>query len=562
METGSLRSELLMAWLSRNKPGLKNMIDVLSVDNMRKSDAATIASGTPGIELMMRAARGVFESVAWKAPVAIVSGSGNNAGDGYALALCLKEAGIDCAVVCVYDKYSVDGKYYYDKCMDLGVKIIHLQNLNGATDVCPENELDLSKYSTVVDCLLGTGFKGDVRADLEEIIKDINKSGAYVVSVDINSGLNGDTGMASCCVHSDLTVSVGSYKLGHFLNMAKDVIKDKVNVDIGINPQDEPFMLLEEQDILRALGTRQNYSNKGTYGYTALIGGSTRYSGAIRLAYLANAAMRSGAGVVKVALPGDLVHDVAGYILESTIFPLSSKRKVMSTDKTDHSDSAKLCDAKSFDAEVAYNPGEIYELTSNVKTVAFGMGIGTGDGAADILNHLLTKYTGNLIVDADGLTLLSKIDLSSQIIKPRNLILTPHIKEFSRLIGMDISEILENPIGIVKDYAARTGAVVLLKGSSTIVTDGNKVYITDKGCPGMATAGSGDVLSGILAAVASYIIGNDDTKTKKDVCLATAVAAYINGAAGEMAEEKFGSISMVASDTVGVIPEVLSRIIN
>ncbi len=529
---------------------------------MRKSDAATIAAGTPGTELMMRAARGVFGAVSWKAPVAIVCGSGNNAGDGYALGLCLNEAGIDCTIICVYDRYSRDGKYYYDKCVDSGVKIIHLQNTSDESSACQENRLDLGKYPTVVDCLLGTGFKGEVRADLADVIESINSSGAYIVSVDINSGLNGDTGMSSCCVHSDLTVSVGSYKPGHFLNMAKDVIKEKVNADIGIIPQDPSYKLIEESDIKDALGIRKNYSNKGTYGYIALIGGSTRYSGAIRLAYLANAAMRSGAGVVKVALPGDLVHDVASHILESTIFPLSTANRVMSTNGTDGSDTAKMCDAKAFDSEVAYNPGEIDELISNVKTVAFGMGIGTGDGAADILRHLLTKYTGNLIIDADGLTLLSRIDLNSQRIKPRNLILTPHIKEFSRLTGMEISEILEDPIGIAREYAARIGAVVLLKGPSTIVTNGNEVYITDRGCPGMATAGSGDVLSGILAAVASYIIGNDDTETKNDVCLATAVAAYINGAAGEAAEDKYGSISLVASDTIEAIPYIMSKIIE
>lgn len=536
------------------------MIDVLSVDNMRNSDAATIAAGTAGAELMMRAARGVFETVPWTAPVAIVCGSGNNAGDGYALALCLDEAGIDCTIICVYDRYSADGKYYYYKCVDSGVKIIHLHNPESDPENCRDKGIDPGKYATVVDCLLGTGFKGDVRDDLADVIESINSSGAYIVSVDINSGLNGDTGMTSCCVHSDLTVSVGSYKPGHFLNMAKDVMKEKVNVDIGIKPQARAYKLVEENDIKDVLGTRRNYSNKGTYGYIALIGGSTRYSGAIRLAYLANAAMRSGAGVVKVALPGELVHDVTSHILESTIFPLSGKSRVMSTNEPDHSDGAKLCETQPVDIEVAYNPEEIDELTSNVKTVAFGMGIGTGSGASEILEHLLTKYTGNLIVDADGLTLLSRIDLDSQKLKPRSIILTPHIKEFSRLTGKQIPEILEDPIGIARDYAAGTGAVVLLKGPSTIVTDGNEVYITDKGCPGMATAGSGDVLSGILAAVISCIIGNDDTKTKKDVCFATAVAAYINGAAGEAAQTGFGSISMTAGDTVSAIPEVIQRL--
>nr|MCR4851761.1 NAD(P)H-hydrate epimerase [Lachnospiraceae bacterium] len=288
------------------------MINILSVDNMRRSDAATIAAGTPGRELMMRAARGVFESVSWKPPVAIVCGSGNNAGDGYALALLLCEAGIECTVFCVYDRFSEDGRYYYDKCTERGIICIN------AFRTVP-----FDTFNTVVDCLLGTGFKGEVRPELKAVIDAINDCEAYKVSVDINSGLNGDNGMAAICVRSDLTVSVVGFKPGHFLNMAKDVMAEKINIDIGIRPVDEAYRLIEEADVRDFFGTRANFSNKGTYGYTALIGGSTRYSGAIRLAYMANAAMRSGAGVVKVALPGSLIHDVAPHILESTLFPLS-----------------------------------------------------------------------------------------------------------------------------------------------------------------------------------------------------------------------------------------------
>ncbi|MBO4890339.1 MAG: NAD(P)H-hydrate epimerase, partial [Lachnospiraceae bacterium] len=479
------------------------MLDVLSVDNMRKSDAATIAAGTPGRELMMRAARGVYECVKeqnggrWNAPVAIVCGSGNNAGDGYALALLLHEAGIDCTVFCVYDRFSEDGKYYYDKCVEAGVKIGGMGIGDGSEfsfSPVSQSPFDSNQkmriqnrprfpfpFNTIVDCLLGTGFKGEVRPELKGVIEAINTSGAYVVSVDINSGLNGDTGMAETCVRSDLTVSVGGFKPGHFLNMAKDVMKDKVNVDIGIRPVDEPYKLIESEDVAAVLGTRSNYSNKGTYGYTALIGGSTRYSGAIRLAYLANAAMRSGAGVVKVALPSSLVHDVAPHILESTLFPLSYTR-VMST-----KGEAGL---NREDAVVDYVPNEIDELISNVRTVAFGMGIGTGEGAAKILTHLLTKFSGTLIIDADGLTLLSRTDRDVIRNSSAKIVLTPHIKEFSRLTGKEIPQILEDPIGAACEYAKDVNAVVLLKGPSTIVTNGEMVYITNRGCAGMATAGS------------------------------------------------------------------------
>ncbi len=524
---------------------------------MRSSDAATIASGIPGCELMMRAARGVYDSVkaaaGWKAPVAIVCGSGNNAGDGYALALLLDEDGVDCTIFCLYDRFSDDGRYYFEKCRQRGIKMIHVWDQSDERD--GNSYVNLKGFGTVADCLLGTGFKGEPREEISAAIDAINNSGAYIVSVDINSGLNGDTGMAKTCVRSDLTVSIGDFKPGHFLNMAKDVMKEKVNVDIGIDPVREPYKLIEAEDVALILGKRDNYSNKGTYGYTALIGGSTRYSGAIRLAYLANAAMRSGAGVVKVALPVSLVHDVAPHILESTIFPLA-EIGVMSTGgrATDSQD-----DSHAAGAEVSYVKEEIDELIANVKTVAFGMGIGTGEGAGLILRHLLSGFSGTLIVDADGLTLLSGMDPETVKNRSCSLVLTPHIKEFSRLTGKAIPDILEDPVGCAGAYAAKTGAVVLLKGPATIVTDGKSVYFTNRGCPGMATAGSGDVLSGILAAVCAYAGGTSD---RQDSCPGVAAAAYINGAAGERASERFGDISMIASDTVAAIPEVIRSLIQ
>ena len=554
------------------------MIEILSVDNMRRSDAKTIESGVSGRELMMRAARAVYES--WKreygeqcpagvveSKAAIVCGSGNNAGDGYALSLLLDEDGIDCTVFCVYDRFSEDGRYYYDKCVDAGIRTVML---NGEVP-------DLGGYDTVFDCLLGTGFKGEVRDDLARVIEAVNASDAYVVSVDINSGLNGDNGMTSLCVHSSLTVSVGGFKSGHFLNMAKDVMKKKVNADIGIRAIDSPYIMPEGQDISKWLGVRQNFSHKGTYGYIALIGGSTRYSGAIRLAYLANAAMRSGAGVVKVALPSSIVSDVAKHILESTIFPLSEEN---------------AGDSDRCDKRIRYVAGETDELISNVRTVAFGMGIGTNDGAAKVLDHLLSVYEGTLIIDADGLTLLSLMD-RKMIRKSRcRIVLTPHIKEMSRLTGLDIPSIQEDPIGTAKTYAADTGTVVLLKGPSTVITDGERVFITDRGCAGMATAGSGDVLSGILSAICSKEGPIEDgripccttsarsTKSNlnarvsyacskegpiedgriSDILCLVAAGAYINGAAGELASAEYGDISMIASDTVAAIPRVLQSL--
>ena len=198
---------------------------LVSVEQMRRSDAYTIEKFIPSKELMYRAANGVFESfMSWdNKKIAIVVGGGNNGGDGYALAGILKKNNIDSTIIKVSEKMSEDGKYYSDIAEELGVK----------AEMFTEST-NLSSYEVIVDCILGTGFTGDVRGLAKDAIEAINKSGAYVISVDINSGMNGDTGEATLAVRSDLTVSIGYYKQGLFTEAAKEYIKEMTNVDIGI----------------------------------------------------------------------------------------------------------------------------------------------------------------------------------------------------------------------------------------------------------------------------------------------------------------------------------------
>ena len=493
------------------------MIPILSVQAMRESDARTIAGGTPGRELMLRAGKAVCAQADWKPPVAILCGSGNNAGDGYVIANLLHSAGTPCELFLLSDRCSEDGGYYLSLCQEAGVPARRW-----------ESGTDLSGYGTVVDCLFGTGFHGVTEGPAAEAIDRINNSGAYVVSVDINSGRNGDSGLAEKCVRSDLTVSVGSFQPGHFLNMAKDVMKQKVNCGIGIRPADGHMGLAEAADIAPLFRPRANNTHKGTWGYIALIGGSRKYSGAIRLAAMANAAMRAGAGVVKLAVPEALWPLVSPAVLESTVFPLPDDG-----------------DGITFDEQ------RFAELTGNVRTAAFGMGIGTGEGAAQALGWLPEHFTGTLIVDADGLTLLSRMEKSRIRNAACRLILTPHVKEFSRLTGLTVPEILAAPVASAEEYAKETGAVVLLKGPATVVTDGKQTRIVDTGCAGMATAGSGDVLSGILAAAAAV---------SPDRLSAATAAAWINGKAGELAQERMGSIAMTAGDTAGCVAEIVKEL--
>lgn len=203
---------------------------VISVDQMRRSDAYTIEHYTSGRELMYMAAYGVYDSYqAWNGKsIAIVVGGGNNGGDGYALAGILKESGVDPVVYRVSDKMSDDGRYYCGLAEKLGVPIL---DFNETTS--------LTGYDVIVDCILGTGFRGEVRGKARAAITEINNSYAYVISVDINSGMNGDTGEAELAVRSDLTVSIGYYKQGLFKGQAERYIGWLTNVDIGIKLIDD-----------------------------------------------------------------------------------------------------------------------------------------------------------------------------------------------------------------------------------------------------------------------------------------------------------------------------------
>ncbi len=496
------------------------MTEILTVAEMRESDAAAIAAGTPGRELMRRAGEGIFRAGKWKAPVAVICGTGNNAGDGYVLAALLNGAGIPCEILLQAERFTPDGEYWFDRCREAEIPVRTWAET--AT---------LAGYGSVADCIFGTGFHGKAAGEAARMIRMINESGAYVVSADINSGMNGDSGMAETAVYSDLTVSVGSWKPGHFLNMAKDLMKTKTNADIGIPPLGHGMRLAEEADAAALFPPRKHFSHKGTYGYIALIGGSFRYSGAIRLAAMASAAMRAGAGVVRLCAPRSLCERMMPDILEATLFPLAERN-----------------------GEMVFREAEFREALRGIRTAAFGMGAGMTEETEKAVSYLLEAYGGTLILDADGLNALAALGPDRLKSAAGNVILTPHVGEFSRLSGRTAEEILRAPVQLAEDFAGKFGAVVLLKGPGTVVTDGKETWIADRGTPGMATAGSGDVLSGILAAVSAA--------HPQQPAQAAAGAAWINGRAGEIAAERKGEVSMTAGNTIEMIAEATAELIR
>ncbi len=296
------------------------------------------------------------------------------------------------------------------------------------------------------------------------------------------------------------------------------------------------ILKITDEDFSNILYKRKKDSNKGDFGYIALIGGSKKYIGAIKLSELGAVSMRAGAGVCKIATPKGLYPYLAKNILESTYFPLSDS-----------------------DYDLIFVEDEFSELIKNVRVVAIGMGIGISIEVEKAIRYLLVREDKIKIIDADGITVLSKIGFKDFKYKT---ILTPHFYEFKKLLLSfykddmynDIEFIKNNNIKIAEKFARDTKCFLLLKGTNTVVTNGEETYIIDKGCSGMATAGSGDVLSGIISSIVGYNINN--------ILLAVAVSAYINGLAGEIAESINGQISMISSDTANCVKLAINKILS
>ncbi len=534
------------------------MLPIVSTTAMRNADHACIKSGIPAITLMHRAGEGLFSAWDFAAlhqsgkSVAILCGIGNNGGDGYVLALLLWDKGYDCTLVLAEEKWSADGKYYYDKCMAAGIPCVVWQdgrNLpgDGLTGYGPHmyglHTCGLHMYGLLVDCLFGTGFRGTVRQPYADIIRAANESGVPILSADIPSGLSGDNGLPAvdetgktACIRAAVTLSIGSRKTGQYLGQGKDWCGTVVNRDIGIPVADVAAWIPEMGDFGDIFPRRAQCSHKGTYGYVAVMGGCSRYSGAVKLANLAASSLRCGCGVVKLLCGQSLTQAVTPYLLESTLVPLPDN-----------------------DGELCFCPDALTDALKGTAALAVGMGWGNGGDNEQILTWILENYEKNLIIDADGLNCLGRMEAGRRTAllqayrtrTKRPVILTPHPMEFQRLSGVTIADCATDPIGCAMTYARETGVVLLLKGASTIVTDGEICYVVPRGCAGMATAGSGDVLSGVLAGLCGYHVASAKV---------VACGAYTAGLAGELAEADVGEVGMIASDTVRYLAKAVREI--
>lgn len=387
-----------------------------------------------------------------------------------------------------------------------------------------EDHFNANLYSVIVDGLVDS-YSNNFADIYAKFINRVNNSSAKVVSIDLNSGLNPNNGIGNTIMKSDLTVSLGTFRYGHFLNKGKDYIKNLVNYKIFDVNSD--VFLLEIDDCESVLNNRVSDSNKYDYGLVSIIGGSNNYAGSIKLANMACASMRSGAGLTRLCVPNTIGNAILPNILEATLYVMPSQ-----------------------EGKMIFSKEDIDKVLANSSSLVIGMGWGKSEEYKKILEYIFANFDKPIVIDADGINILSEMDYNLIKNYKSKVILTPHLREFSRLTNLDGHTILSNPVETVRNFAKNNNCIVLLKGNTSIVSDGNLVYLVDRGCSGMATAGSGDVLSGILGALLASNEAN---------LLTVATASYINGLAGEEAEKEVGSVSLIASDTIRKIPMVIKK---
>ncbi len=506
---------------------------VVSPEQMKKIDECAINEyGIPGILLMENAAaavaaqaRAMMGGCAGKR-VTVVAGRGNNGGDAFAAARLLHSKGADVRVYLVGEKAGLSGDALFN--MEILERIG-----TGVTEITENIEMssflaDMYTSDLVIDGLFGTGLSRDIEGTAAEVIARINQFGRPVLSIDIPSGIDGrDGSIRGVCVKADATVTFGLPKLGLVLHPGCLYTGTLITADIGIPPcvigkQDIKTGIIDLDMVSAMIPQRKPDSNKGDYGRVLIVTGSTGMTGSGCLASMA--ALRTGAGLVYTGVPQSLAPVYSSHMTEPIVIPLEdSGTGRLSASCTEH----------------------ILGLMDKMDVVAIGPGLTAGDDIRKIVGAVIENCRVPLVMDADALNAISADPSVLKKLKAE-AVLTPHPGEMARLTGTNTKQVQSDRIGTATAFAQQYGVTVVLKGNRTVVAypDG-RVLINTTGNAGMATAGTGDVLTGMIAGIAAQGVPAGD---------AAAAGVYLHGLAGDAAADCKGMHGMVAGDIVDILP--------
>ena len=483
-----------------------------TADEMRAVDGRSIKDyGIPGVVLMERAglaaAAEIMRVHADPGRAVVVCGSGNNGGDGFVVARHLHVAGwdVECHMVGNPARLPADARVNHQIVQRLGIAV-H----DGA------RRSRLTRADIVVDGLLGTGSRGAPRAEAARAIEAMRRPIGTLVALDVPSGVDGSTGVvAAGAVGADVTVCFHGRKLGTAIEPGRSASGRVVVADIGVPPradEETRATLLSGVETLAAARPKAAGGSKYSAGAVLVVGGAPGFTGAPLMAALA--ALRATAGIVWIAAPADAVPAIEGRVPEVMVRPLPAA----------------------------------LELLERADAVALGPGLGRSAESVDLARRIALEHAGPLVIDADGLFAFND-KLGRLRDRARPAVLTPHEGEMGRLLGQASDWVRSNRLEAVQRAAAVSGCVVLLKGSDTLVAEPDgRLGISHAGPPGLATAGSGDVLTG---AVAAMLAKGGDPYT------ATCIAAEAHGLAGRLAVERRGPSGIIATDVIDALPAVL-----
>jgi NAD(P)H-hydrate epimerase len=494
------------------------MEPLLTAAEMRAVDSWAIETrGVPGLDLMERAGDGLARMVAQHAGrVAVVCGKGNNGGDGLVAARLLRAAGRQVDVLAVWPPDSLRGD-----------AAEQLRRLEGDSPV-PFEAARLEHAGVLVDALLGTGSTGAPRDPAGAVIEAMNAAAAPVVAADVPSGVDASTGeVAGAAVRAVATVTFHRAKPGLWIHPGKAHAGAVEVVGIGVPPGEpgEPEIGLIGDGVLGALPRRMPDSTKFTSGNVFVIGGSTGLTGAPTMAALA--AMRSGAGYVTVAAPASLEPAFAVRLLEAMMIGLPAEDGALTAEAVESAT----------------------EAIARADAVVLGPGLSRRPGARAFAREMMERIEVPLVIDADGLNALAG-DFPHTLPQRRApTVLTPHAGELGRLLEVDSAEVAQHRLRHARGAAARSGAIVVLKGDDTLVTSpAGDVAISRGGAPALATAGTGDVLSGVLGAMLAKRLRAEH---------AASAAVHVHLRAGQLAAQPHGPDAVIASDVIGRLPAAL-----
>ncbi|OGQ49418.1 MAG: hypothetical protein A3I09_03965 [Deltaproteobacteria bacterium RIFCSPLOWO2_02_FULL_47_10] len=500
---------------------------LVTSSQMRALDEAAIKGGIPSLDLMERAGKGVAELVKKKFPkkdiVSVVSGKGNNGGDGLVAARHLAKAGYNVQVYLLspWSEFSPDARTNWERLAGLNVSVHE-----------DFSDVNIKKASCIVDAILGTGLTNDVTGRYRAAIEFINSLLKPVVSVDIPSGLSADTGEPlGVAIRAKYTVTFGLAKLGLFTG--SEYAREVTVIDIGIPEKlikGTGYNLVEPSLFAGFFGERPRQAHKGDFGHLLVIGGSTGKIGAGLLA--CRGGLRVGTGLVTYALPA------SAYVKFDTKSP-----EIMYEGLSDN--------GKGIIGKEAVSALRL--LFQNKDAASLGPGIGTSDDTKKAVCEIIRKVSIPLVLDADGLNCLAgNMEALKDAKQP--LVLTPHQGEMSRLTGLDIKEIKADRVGVAKSFAKKYHVYTVLKGHRTVTAtpDGN-IFINPTGNPGMASAGMGDVLTGVIGGLIAQ---------KIPVETSVVAGVYLHGLAGDIASSEIGERGLVASDVINALPRAIETIGN